>query len=107
MQLPRRRFLYLAAAAAGLAAVPHIASAQAYPSRPVRIVIGFVAGGTQDVLARLIGQRLSDRMGQPFVVESRPGASGNIGTEAVVRAPAEGYTLLGIGAFNVINSALY
>src|SRR6476659_5920535 len=94
MKLPRRQFLQLAASAAALAAVPRFAWAQAYPSRPVRILVGFPSGGTVDIVARLIGQWLSDRLGQPFVVENRPGAAGNIATEAAVRAPADGYTLL-------------
>ena len=94
MKLPRRRFLHLAAGAAALPAVSRIARAQAYPSRPVRIIVGFAAGGATDITARLIGQWLSERLGQPFVIENRPGAGSNIGTEAVVRAPPDGYTLL-------------
>ena len=88
MKLPRRRFLHLAAGAAALPAVSRIAWAQAYPSRPVRIIVGFAAGGAADILARLMGQWLSERLGQPFVIENRPGAGSNIATEAVVRAPA-------------------
>ena len=88
MKLPRREFLHLAAGAAALPAVSRIARAQAYPSRPVRIIVGFAAGGAPDILARLIGQWLSERLGQQFLIENRPGAGGNIGTEAVVRAPA-------------------
>ena len=107
MKLPRRQFLHLAAGAAALPAVSRIARAQAYPSRPVRIIVGFPAGGATDIFARLIGQWLSERLGQPFVVENRPGAGGNIGTEAVVRAPADGYTLLLIAATNAINATLY
>src|SRR4030095_9563619 len=94
MKLPRRKFLRLAVGAAALPVVPRIARAQTYPSRPVRIIVGFPAGGSADFHARLIGQWLSERLGQQFVVENRPGAGGNIGTEAVVRAPADGYTLL-------------
>ena len=94
MKLPRRQFLHLAAGAAALPAVSRIARAQAYPTRPVRIIVGFPAGGATDIVARLIGQWLSERLGQPFVIENRPGAGGNIGTEAVVRAPPDGYTLL-------------
>jgi len=107
MKLPRRKFLHLAAGAAALPAVSRIAWAQAYPTRPVRIIVGFSAGGPIDILARLTGQWLSDRLGQPFVIESRPGAGGNIATEAVVRAPADGYTLLGVTSANTINETLY
>src|SRR5262245_56121110 len=87
MKLPRRKFLHLAAGAAALPAVSRVAWAQAYPSRPVRVIVGFAAGGPADIVARLIGQWLSERLGQPFIVESRPGAASNIATEAVVRAP--------------------
>jgi len=107
MGLPRRQFLRLAASAAAIPAVGRIARAQAYPSRPVRIVVGFAAGGPNDILARLMGQWLSERLGQPFVVENRPGASSNIGTEAVVRAPADGYTILLAGTTSAINATLY
>ena len=88
MKLPRRQFLHLAAGAAALPAVSRIARAQAYPTRPVRLIVGFPAGGANDIVARLMGQWLSERLGQQFVIENRPGAGGNIGTEAVVRAPA-------------------
>jgi tripartite-type tricarboxylate transporter receptor subunit TctC len=107
MKLPRRQFLHLAAGAATLPAVSRIAMAQSYPSRPVRLIVGFAAGGINDILARLIGQWLSERLGQPFVVENRSGASGNIATEAVVIATADGYTLLLIGSSNTINATLY
>jgi tripartite-type tricarboxylate transporter receptor subunit TctC len=108
MKLPhRRQFLHLAAGAAALPAVSRIAWAQAYPSRPVRIVVGFAAGGAPDIFARLIGQWLSDRLGQQFVIENRPGAATNIATEVVVRAPADGYTLLQVSAAHAINATLY
>ena len=95
MKLPRRRFLHLAAGAAALPAVSRIARAQAYPSRPVRIIVGFPPGQTGDISARLLGQWLSDRLGQSFVIENRPGASSSIATELVVNAPPDGYTLCG------------
>jgi tripartite-type tricarboxylate transporter receptor subunit TctC len=107
MKFPRRTFLHLAVGAAALPAVSRIARAQAYPSRPVRIIVGFPAGGATDIQARLMGQWLSDRLGQQFIVENRSGASGNIGTEAVAKAPADGYTLLQVVTPNVINAALY
>jgi tripartite-type tricarboxylate transporter receptor subunit TctC len=107
MEFPRRRFLRLAAAAAALPAVPRLAKAQAYPSRPVRWIVGFAAGGPAEILARLIGQFLSERLGQPFVIENRPGAGSNIATEAVVRAPADGYTLLLVTTANAVNATLY
>ena len=103
MKLPRRNFLHLAAGAAALPGLPRIARAQTYPWRPVRIIVGFAAGGPADTVARLIGQWLSERLGQPIVVDNRSGANGNIGTEAVVRAPADGYTLLMALAVNAIN----
>src|SRR5262245_6134480 len=107
MKLPRRKFLHLAAGAAALPAVSRIARAQAYPSRPVRIVVGFAPGGPSDIITRLIGQWLSERLGQPFVIENRPGGGTNIATEAVVRAPADGYTLLMVGPAQAINVTLY
>src|SRR5213594_3171836 len=107
MKLPRRKFLNLAAGAAALPAVSRIARAQAYPTRPVRIVVGFAAGGGTDILARLMGQWLSERLGQSFVIENRPGAAANIATEAVVKASPDGYTLLLAGAANAINATLY
>jgi tripartite-type tricarboxylate transporter receptor subunit TctC len=99
--------MQLAAGAAVLPAFTRVAPAQAYPSRPVRIVVGYTAGGVSDILARLIGQRLSERLGRPFIIENRPGAGSNIGTEVVVRAPADGYTLLLVGVANAINVTLY
>jgi tripartite-type tricarboxylate transporter receptor subunit TctC len=107
MKIPRRAFLHMAASAAALSTVPRLASAQAYPSRPVRIIVGFPAGGATDIQARLMGQWLTDRLGQQFLVENRAGASGNIGTEAVAKAPGDGYTLLQIVTPHAINSALY
>ncbi|HEY1473749.1 MAG TPA: tripartite tricarboxylate transporter substrate binding protein, partial [Pseudolabrys sp.] len=107
MKLPRRKFLHLTAGAAALPAASRIARAQAYPTRPVRIIVGQAAGSGSDIAARLLGQRLSERLGQPFVVENRPGAGGNIATEAVVRALPDGYTLLLAVAANAINATLY
>ena len=107
MNLPRRRFLYLAGGAAALPALSRIASAQAYPTRPVRLIIGYPPGGSADITARLIGQWLSERLGQPVVVESRPGAGTNIATETVVNAPPDGYTLLLVAPANAINATLY
>jgi tripartite-type tricarboxylate transporter receptor subunit TctC len=106
MKHARRRFLRLAAAAA-MPVLSSVASAQAYPARPIRILVGFPAGGTPDILARIIGQWLQDRLGQPVVVEDRPGASSNIATEAVVRSPPDGYTLLSVASPNAINAAVY
>src|SRR5207302_1150769 len=107
LKFPRRQFLHLAAGAAALPVVSRIAGAQAYPSRPVRIIVGYPPGGGLDIIARFIGQWLSERLGQQFIVENRPGASGNIGTEAVVRARADGYTLLATNASSTINAALF
>jgi tripartite-type tricarboxylate transporter receptor subunit TctC len=107
LKLSRRNFASLAAGAAALPVVSRIARAQTYPARPVRIVVGFAAGGINDILARLIGQWLSDRLGQQFVIENRTGAGGNIGTEMVARAPPDGYTLLLVPTAAAINAALY
>ena len=108
MKLPRRQFLHLAAGAAALPlAFARNARAQTYPSRPVRLLVGFPPGGPADILARLLGQWLSDRLGQPFIIESRPGASGNIATEAVVRSPADGHTLLLVVPGNAISDLMY
>src|SRR5262245_21889341 len=107
MKLPRRNFLYLAAGAAALPAVSRVARAQAYPSRPVRVIVGQAAGSGSDTVARLIGQFLSERLGQQFVIENRPGAAGNIAAEATVRSPPDGYTLLLVNTSNAINTTLY
>jgi len=107
MKLPRRKFLHLAAGAAALPAVSRVAWTQTYPSRPVHIIVGFPPGGMTDTTARLMGQWLSERLGQPFIIENRPGFGGNIATEAVVRAPPDGYTLLLTLTNNTINTTLY
>src|SRR5262252_8701620 len=107
MELPRRTFLFLAGSAAAFSSARRVARAQAYPSRPVRIVVGYAPGGGQDILARTIGQWLSDRLGQPFIIENRPGGGTNIGTEAVATAAPDGYTLLVANAGNAINATLY
>jgi tripartite-type tricarboxylate transporter receptor subunit TctC len=107
MKLPRRQFLRLAAGAAALPALPHIATAQNYPIRPVRLIVGYAAGGGSDILARLIGQWLSERLGRPFIVENRPGANTNIATEAAVRASPDGYTLLVVDRAAALNATLY
>ncbi len=107
MTLPRRQVLGLAVSAVGLSAIPRIASAQTYPTRPVRLIVGAAPGGPYDVHARLIGQWLSERLGQPFIIENRAGAGTNLSTEVVVRAPADGYTLLFVGSPNAINATLY
>ena len=107
MKLPRRNFLHLAAGAAALTAVSRAARAQTYPTRPVRIIVPFPAGQATDTIARLMGQSLSERLGQPFVIENRTGAGGNIGTESVVRATPDGYTVLLVGLSNAMNATLY
>src|SRR6202163_3252803 len=107
MVLLRRRFLQLAAGAAALPGISRIAGAQTYPARPVRCIVGYPAGGGTDIFVRLLGQVLSERLGQSFIIENRGGASSNIATEAVVRAPADGYTLLGTDAAAAINATLY
>src|SRR5215467_12742917 len=107
MKLPRRQFLHLVAGAATVTAGSRIARAQAYPWRPVRIIVGFPAGGPVDMVARLMGQWLSDRLGQQFIVENRPGAGGNIATEVAIRAPADGYTLLSVVSAPAIKATLY
>jgi tripartite-type tricarboxylate transporter receptor subunit TctC len=107
MPLARRRFLHLAAATAVLPTLSHAAAAQTYPTRPVRLVVGYSAGSNLDILGRLMGQWLSERLGQQFVIENRPGAGSNIATETVVRAPPDGYTLLMVSAGNAINATLY
>src|SRR6516162_401396 len=107
MKLPRRKFLYLAAGAAALPALPRFALAQAYPVGPVRIIVPYAPAGVGDITARLVGQWLLERLGQTFVIENRPGAGANIGTEVVVHAAADGYTLLFVSPANAINATLY
>ena len=108
MKLPhRRQFLHLATGTAALSTVSHVAWAQTYPTRPVRLILGYAPGGAPDIVARLIGEWLSQRFGQPFIIENRPGGASNVGTEAVVRAPADGYTLLCVTTANAINATLY
>src|SRR5215831_12221163 len=107
MKLPRRNFLHLAAGAAALPALPQIARAQTYPSRSINLVISFPAGGAPDIIGRLTGQWLSERLGQPFVIENRPGFGGNIATEHVVRASPDGYTILMPVSTNAVNATLY
>ena len=107
MKLPRRNFLHLAAGAAALPAMSCIARAQAYPTRPVRLIVAVAPGGGADILARLMGHWLSERLGQQLIIDNRPGGGGNIGTEAVVRAPADGYTLLLCSVVNATNAAFY
>src|SRR6476646_9409495 len=107
MKLPRRQFLHLTTGAAALPTLPRFAWAEAYPSRPVRIIVPFPAGQATDTIARLVGQSLSERLGQPFIIENRTGAGGNIATESVVRATPDGYTLLLVGVSNAMNATLY
>jgi tripartite-type tricarboxylate transporter receptor subunit TctC len=107
MKLPRRSFLRLATGAAALLTVPHIVRAQSYPTRPVRVIVGFAAGGSADIVARLIGQWLSERLDQPFVIENRPGAASNMAADAVAKAPPDGYTLLCASVANAINATIY
>ena len=107
MKLPRRKFLHLATGAAALPAVSRFAWAQAYPTRSVRLIVPVAPAGASDITARLMGQWLSERLGQQFVIDNRPGGGTNIGTEAVVRAPADGYTLLMVGSYSATNAAFY
>jgi tripartite-type tricarboxylate transporter receptor subunit TctC len=107
MKLPRRQFLHLAASAAALPVVSRIASAQTYPARPVRWIVPYPPGGATDIIARLVGQFISERLGQPFVIENKPGAGANLGTEIVVKSPPDGYTLLFVSTANAINASLY
>jgi tripartite-type tricarboxylate transporter receptor subunit TctC len=107
MKLPRRRFLHVAASATALSVVPRVARAQAYPSRPLTLIVFVPAGGTPDIIARLLGQSLSHRLGQSVVIDNRPGGGGNLALQAVARAPADGYTLLLVASPHVINVTLY
>ena len=107
MRLPRRKFLHLAAGAVALPAVSRTASAQAYPSRPIRVIVGYTPAGSADITARLMGQWMSERLGQTVVIENRPGAGTNLATESVIRAPADGYTLLLVAPANAINASLF
>src|ERR1017187_10091923 len=107
MKLLRRQFLYLVAGTAALPVITRVVRAQTYPTRPLHLIVGFPAGGPQDIVMRLLGQWLSERLGQSFVIENRPGASGNVGAEAVVRAAPDGYTLLSVSSPNAINATLY
>ena len=107
MKLPRRKFLQLAAGASGLPTMSRLASAQSWPIRPIRIVVGYPAGITPDIVARLVGQRISPKIGQQFIIENRPGAGTSIAAEEVVRSPADGYSLLMVAAANTINTSLY
>src|SRR5262249_27014723 len=107
MKLPRRNFLHLVAGVAALPAATRLATALDYPSRPVRLIVPLAPAGASDITARLIGQWLSERLGQQFVIDNRPGGGGNIGTEAAVRAPADGYTLLLVGGLNAVNATFY
>jgi tripartite-type tricarboxylate transporter receptor subunit TctC len=107
MKRQRRQFLHLVAGAAALPALSRLAAAQTYPTRPVRVIVGFASGQAIDIVTRIVGQSLSERLGQQFVIENRPGAGGNVGTEAVVRASPDGYTLLAVGSNNMINATLY
>lgn len=107
MKLPRRTFLHMAGAAAALPVMPHIASAQSYPTRPVHLIVSVAAGGSPDIIGRLIAEWLSQQLGQPFIVDNRAGAAGNIGTELAVKASPDGYTLLLALSANAINASLY
>jgi tripartite-type tricarboxylate transporter receptor subunit TctC len=107
MKFPRRKFLNLAAGAAALPGMSRLAGAQTYPARPVRLLVGYPPGGASDIIARLMGQWLSERLGRPFIVENRPGAASNIATETVARSPADGYTLLLVVPPHAINATLY